>query len=182
MTTTATTTSTWTVDSAHSIAEFSVKHMMVSTVKGRFRDVTGTVSIDEEHPERSSVTATIAAASIDTGVEMRDNHLRSGDFFEVEQYPALTFRSTSVEKVDDENWRIAGDLTIRDVTRPVVLETEYEGQIKDAFGKQRAAFTAKTQINRKDFGLNWNGPLEAGGVVVSDRVKIELHIAAVLAE
>ena len=103
MTTTATTTSTWTVDSAHSIAEFSVKHMMVSTVKGRFRDVTGTVRIDEEHPERSSVTATIAAASIDTGVEMRDNHLRSGDFFEVDQYPDLTFRSTSVENVDDEN-------------------------------------------------------------------------------
>ena len=182
MTTTATTTSTWTIDSAHSVAEFSVKHMMVSTVKGRFRDVEGTLSIDEERPERSTVIATIAAASIDTGVEMRDNHLRSADFFEAETYPALTFRSTSVEKVDDERWRIAGELTIRDVTRPVVLDMEYEGQIRDAYGKQRAAFSVTTQINRRDFGLNWNGAIEAGGVVVGDRVKIELHIAAVLAE
>lgn len=182
MTTTATTTGTWTIDSAHSVAEFSVKHMMVSTVKGRFREVEGALSIDEERPERSSVSATIAAGSIDTGVEMRDNHLRSADFFEAETYPALTFRSTSVERVDDERWRIAGELTIRDVTRPVVLETEFEGQIRDAYGKQRAAFTATTQINRKDFGLNWNGAIEAGGVVVGDRVKIELHIAAVLAE
>jgi polyisoprenoid-binding protein YceI len=181
VTTTATATSTWTIDSAHSIAEFSVKHMMVSTGKGRFRDVAGTLTIDEGHPERSSVTATIAAASIDTGVEMRDNHLRSADFFEVDAFPELTFRSTSVDRVGEERWRVTGELTIRDVTRRVTLDTVYEGQISDAFGKQRAAFTATAEINRNDFGLNWNTAIEAGGVVVGDRVKIELNIAAVLA-
>jgi polyisoprenoid-binding protein YceI len=177
-TSTATKTSTWTIDAAHSDAEFSLKHMMISTVKGRFRTVAGQIRLDEEQPEASSVTATIEAASVDTGVEMRDNHLRSADFFDAETYPQLAFRSTRVERVDDENWRVAGDLTIRGVTREVVLATAYEGQILDAFGKQRAAFTATTQINRKDFGLNWNGVIESGGVVVGDRVKIELQIAA----
>ncbi len=177
-TSTSTKTSTWTIDAAHSGAEFSLKHMMISTVKGRFRTVAGQIRLDEEQPEASAVTATIDAASVDTGVEMRDNHLRSADFFDSATYPELTFRSTRVERVDDENWRVTGDLTIRDVTREVVLSTAYEGQILDTFGKQRAAFTATTQINRKDFGLNWNAVIESGGVAVSDKVKIELQIAA----
>ncbi len=177
--TTATTTSTWAIDGVHSVVEFAVKHMMVSTVKGRFRGVEGTVNIDEEHPERSTVTATIDTATVDTGVGQRDDHLRSDDFFNAEKYPKITFSSTRVEKLDGENWRVVGDLTIRDVTKEVTLAAEYEGQIKDAFGKQRAAFSATTQVNRKEFGLNWNGVIEAGGVVLGDKIKIELNIAAV---
>lgn len=177
--TTQTAVSTWAIDGAHSLAEFAVKHMMVSTVKGRFTRLEGTIHLDESDPTRSSVTATIETASVDTGEPQRDAHLRSDDFFNAERFPTLSFRSTRIERLSDERWRIAGELTIRDITRPVVLETEYEGQIKDAFGMQRAAFTAETAINRRDFGLNWNGVIEAGGVIVSDKVKITLHIAAV---
>lgn len=179
MTTAQTSTSTWAIDSVHSIAEFAAKHMMVSTVKGRFRTLEGTIHIDEANPINSSVTASIETASIDTGDERRDGHLRSDDFFNAERFPKITFQSTKVEKVDEEHWKITGDLTIRDVTKPVVLDTEFEGQIKDAYGKQRAAFSAETTINRKEFGLNWNGVLEAGGVVVGDRIRVMLNIAAV---
>ena len=177
--TTQTAVGTWTIDGAHSIAEFAVKHMMVSTVKGRFRTLRGTIELDEQEPERSSVEAEIETASIDTGVEQRDAHLRSDDFFSAERFPLITFRSTRVERVEDDRWRVTGDLTIRGVTREVVLDTEFEGDGIDAYGQRRAAFTATTSINRRDFGLNWNGVIEAGGVVVQDRVKITLHIAAV---
>ncbi|MHB8577446.1 MAG: YceI family protein [Dehalococcoidia bacterium] len=179
MTTASTTATTWTIDSTHSIAEFAVKHMVVSTVKGRFRTMAGTIRLDEGNPENSSVEATIDTASVDTGDPNRDTHLRSDDFFNAERFPRITFRSTGVKKTGDDEWKIEGDLTIRDVTKPVVLETEFEGQVKDAFGKQRAAFTSTTSVNRKEFGLNWNGVIEAGGVVVSDKVKITLHVAAV---
>jgi polyisoprenoid-binding protein YceI len=178
--TTQTAISTWSIDGAHSIAEFAVKHMMISTVKGRFRDLSGTVQIDERHPESSSVDAAIETASIDTGVEQRDAHLRSEDFFDAERFPRITFRSTSVAREDDDEWQVYGDLTMHGVTRPVVLDLEFEGETIDAWGKRRAAFTATTTINRHDFGLNWNGVIEAGGVVVQDKVKITLHIAAVL--
>jgi polyisoprenoid-binding protein YceI len=180
--TTQTAAGTWEIDGGHSVAEFSVKHMMVSTVKGRFHTIRGDLQIDEATPSSSRVEAEIETASVDTGQEQRDAHLRSDDFFGSERFPLITFRSTSVERVDDDAWKVYGDLTIRDVTRPVVLETEFEGQIRDAFGKQRAAFTATTAINRKDFGLNWNGVIEAGGVVVQDKVKITLHIAALRQE
>ena len=179
MTTTAAATSTWQIDPAHTVVEFAAKHMMVSTVKGRFGSVAGTLTVDEERPERSSVVATIDAASIDTRAELRDEHLRSADFFDVAHHPQITFRSRRVQHVKGDNWKIVGDLTMRGVTGEVVLETEFEGQILDAFGKQRAAFSATAQVNRKDFGLNWNGVIEAGGVVVGDRIKIELNIAAV---
>jgi polyisoprenoid-binding protein YceI len=152
---------------------------MVSTVKGRFRDVDGAVFIDEESPERSHVEATIGTASVDTGVEMRDEDLRSANFFDVEHYPSITFRSTGVEKVDDEHWRVRGDLTIRDTTREVVLDTEFEGRGPDFEGKTRIGFSAETSINRKDFGLNYNPVLETGGIVVGDKVKIAIHIEAV---
>jgi polyisoprenoid-binding protein YceI len=178
--TTQTAISTWSIDGAHSIAEFAVKHMMISTVKGRFRDLSGTVQIDERHPESSSVDAAIETASIDTGLEQRDAHLRSEDFFDAERFPRITFRSTSVAREDDDEWQVYGDLTMHGVTRPVVLDLEFEGETIDAWGKRRAAFTATTTINRHDFGLNWNGVIEAGGVVVQDKVKITLHIAAVL--
>lgn len=177
--TTQTDVSTWTIDGAHSIAEFAVKHMMVSTVKGRFRALRGIVRIDDERPERSTVEAEIDTASIDTGVEQRDEHLRSDDFFNAERFPRITFRSTVAARAADDRWRVTGDLTIRDVTRPVTLDTEFEGETIDAYGQRRAAFTATTTINRRDFGLNWNGMIEAGGVVVQDKVKVTLHIAAV---
>lgn len=180
MTTAAkTATSTWTIDPVHSVAEFAVKHMMVSTVKGRFRSLEGRIHIDEAEPAASSVVGSIDVGSIDTGVADRDAHLRSDDFFNAERFPKMTFSSKRVEQVDDTHWKVLGELTIRDVTREVVLDTEYEGQIKDAFGKQRMAISAETTLNRKDFGVNWNGLIETGGVVVGDRVRVMLNIAAV---
>jgi len=170
---------TWTIDPVHSIAEFAVKHMMVSTVKGRFRNLEGTVHLDEANPAASRVVASIDVGSVDTAEPQRDAHLRSDDFFNAEAYPKMTFRSTQVDRVDDTHWKVIGDLTIRGVTKEVVLDTEYEGQIKDAYGKQRAAFSAETTLNRKDFGLKWNLLLEAGGVAVSDKVRVILNIAAV---
>ncbi len=179
MTTMQTATNTWTIDPVHSVAEFAVKHMMVSTVKGRFRSMEGTIHIDEVNPTASWVTASIDVASIDTAEPKRDAHLRSDDFFNAERFPKMTFRSTRVERVDDTHWKVIGDLIIRDVTKEVVLDTEYEGQIKDAYGKQRAAFSAETTLNRREFGLNWNGVIETGGVIVADRVRVMLNIAAV---
>ena len=171
-------TTTWTIDGTHSVVEFAVKHMMVSTVKGRFRDVSGTLQIDPQHPSRSVVEAAIAVAGVDTGAAQRDEHLRSDDFFNAAAYPQITFRSTKVTGKGDD-WKLEGDLTIRDVTRPVVLDVEFEGRGTDAYGGERAGFTARTTINRRDFGVNWNGLIEAGGVVVSDTVKITLNIEAV---
>jgi polyisoprenoid-binding protein YceI len=173
------TSTTWMIDPAHSNVEFSVKHMMIATVKGQFSQVEGTLQFDPAQPEQASVTAAIDTASITTFNEMRDQHLRTNDFFNAEEYPALTFQSARVESVSDERLRVYGELTIRDVTRPVVLETEYEGQILDAYGQQRIAFTATTEISRREFGVNWNGAIEGGGVVVGDKVKVTLHIAAV---
>jgi len=180
MTTAAPTrTSTWTIDPMHSIAEFAVKHLVVTTVKGRFRELEGTIHIDEGSPENSSVEAKIAVASVDTNVEARDADLRSDNFFSAEQFPYITFRSTRVHRLDEGRFRLTGDLTIRDVTKEVVLDGEYEGQIDDPYGNKRAGFTATTQISRNDFGVKWNQVLEAGGVAVGDNVKITLHLEAV---
>jgi len=175
------TPTTYTIDPVHSSAEFAVKHMMVSTVRGRFRDLEGTIHLDEADPTRSEVQATIQTASVDTGVEARDNDLRSENFFHVEQFPTITFRSTSVERDgdDDDEWLVRGDLTIRGVTREVVLETELEGRGPGFQGEPRIGFTAETAISRKDFGLTYNAALETGGVVVGDKVRITLHIEAV---
>ena len=178
-TATHTKTSTWTIDPTHSIAEFAVKHLVVTTVKGRFRDLEGTIEIDEAQPENSSVEAKIAVASVDTNVEDRDKHLRSDDFFNAEQFPYLTFRSTRIQRLGEERFKLIGELTIRDVTKEVDLDGEYEGQIADPWGNQRAAFTATTQISRKEFGIRWNQALETGGAVVGDNVKITLHLEAV---
>lgn len=177
--TTAARTTTWTIDPVHSIAEFAVKHMMISTVKGRFRTLEGSIQLDEATPANSVVTATIDVASIETGEAQRDAHLRSDDFFNAEQFPTLRFRSTRVERKSDEEWKITGELTIRDVTQEVTLDTEFEGQVTDPYGKQRAGFTAETTISRKAFGLKWNALLETGGAVVGDRVKVTLHIEAI---
>src|SRR4030042_3104076 len=138
-TATQTRTSTWTIDPTHSIVEFAVKHLVVTTVKGRFRELEGTLEIDEAHPEDSSVSASIDVASIDTSVADRDAHLRSDDFFNAERYPKITFRTTGVERLDDTNYRVRGDLTIRDVTKSVVLDTEFEGEGDDPWGTRRGA-------------------------------------------
>jgi len=173
--------STWTIDPYHSSAEFAVKHLMVSTVRGRFGGVEGALRIDEADPAASSVSASIDVATVATGVEQRDQHLRSGDFFGAEEFPRMTFASTRVERRDGERWRVTGDLTVRDVTKQVVLETESEGRGQDMDGKERAGFTATTTLNRKDFGLTWNALLETGGVAVGDTVKITLGIEAIRA-
>lgn len=173
---------TWTLDGAHSQVEFSVKHMMFTTVRGLFTKVKGTIHLDAETPEESSVEVTIDAASLDTRVEDRDNHLRSGDFFDVETYPTLTFRSRGVEgslSGPGDTFRIVGDLTIRDVTREVTLEARFEGTGADPWGGTRAGFSAETSIDRRDFGLTWNQALETGGVLVGHEVRIDLQIQAV---
>ncbi len=172
-------TSMWTIDKTHSNVDFEVKHMMISKVRGHFRDFDATLVIDEEQPERSRLTAEIDVASIDTSVEDRDAHLRSDDFFGAEQFPKITFESTGVERGNGESFRLTGDLTIRDVTREVVIEGQFEGRIQDPWGKERAAFSASVEISRKDFNVRWNQALEAGGVLVGDRVKIRLYIEAV---
>jgi polyisoprenoid-binding protein YceI len=176
----AASTSTWSIDSAHSSVEFAVKHTMVSTVKGRFHGVEGTLRLDEANPAASEIEAAIDVASIDTGVEQRDAHLRSDDFFNAEQFPKISFRSTKIERAGNApTWKLTGDLTIRDVTRSVVLDVEFDGRGVDGYGKDRAGFTAETKISRKDFGVKWNQLIETGGVAVGDTVKITLNIAAV---
>jgi polyisoprenoid-binding protein YceI len=170
---------TWTIDPKHSLVELSVKHMMFTTVKGRFADVSGTIVVDGANPADSSVEAEIAAASIDTREEQRDAHLRSADFLEVETYPTISFKSTRVEGTKgSDQLRVVGDLTIRGVTREVVLDATLNGRGKNPWGQEVAGFTAETTINRKDFGLNWNAALETGGLLVSDTVKILIEVQA----
>ena len=171
--------STWAIDPGHSTAEFAVKHLMVSTVKGRFKSLAGSLTIDEQDPTRSVIAAAIDVASVDTGAEQRDDHLRSDDFFNAEKFPQILFQGTKIDHKDGDEWLLSGDLTIRDVTKPVVLDVEFEGRANDPWGGERAGFTATTKISRKDFGVNWNGAIEAGGVVVGDQVKITLNIEAV---
>ncbi|MFW6205953.1 MAG: YceI family protein [Gemmatimonadota bacterium] len=174
---------TWTIDPSHSQAEFTVKHMMITKVRGRFADVEGTITLDSEAPENSGVEVEIDAASIDTREEDRDAHLRSGDFLDVENHPKLTFRSTRIEGLKLEpgsSFRVIGDLTIRGVTKQVELAAVYEGRGQDPWGNQRAAFSADTAIDRREFGLEWNQALETGGVLVGHEVKIHLEAQAVL--
>jgi polyisoprenoid-binding protein YceI len=168
-------------DLSHSSVGFHVRHLMISKVHGRFQTWGGTLVLDEADLTRSSVTVEIDAASIDTKEPKRDDHLRSADFFDVEKFPKLTFASTAVEVVDDERLRVTGDLSIHGVTRAVVLEVEQTAEVKDPWGGTRRGFSAKTTISRKDYGLTWNAALEAGGVVVGDKIVIELEIEAILA-
>jgi polyisoprenoid-binding protein YceI len=176
---TAATTQTWAIDPAHSVVELAVKHMMFSTVKGRFRNVAGTVVLNEANLAESSVTAEIETASIDTGEAQRDGHLRSADFLDAETFPTISFRSTEIVPQGGQGrFIVVGDLTIHGVTQEVSLEAELVGTGVDPWGGQRAGFAASTAINRRDFGLTWNQALEAGGVLVSDQVKISLEIQA----
>jgi polyisoprenoid-binding protein YceI len=169
----------WVLDPTHSAVNFSARHMMVTTVRGSFKLFSATIDFDPANPQAGKVEAEIDASSIETGVADRDNHLRSPDFLDVATYPKLTFVSKHVDIKGDNSGVITGDLTIRGVTREVRLETEFLGQFQDPFGNQKAAFTASTKINREDWGLVWNVALEAGGVLVSKDVKIEIELQAV---
>ena len=179
---TATTTTTWNIDPVHSVAEFKVKHMMISNVKGQFPKVSGSLTLDESNPANSRVEASIEAASIETRDAQRDAHLKSPDFLHVEKFPTLSFKSTKVSQVRDGELAIEGDLTIRGVTRKVVFTVEGPTlPAKDPWGNSRVAASATTKINRKDFGLTWNTALETGGILVGDEVTITLDVQFVKA-
>jgi polyisoprenoid-binding protein YceI len=172
--------STWDVDPAHSAAQFNVRHMMVSNVKGEFGKMTGTVTLDDKEISHSTAQATIDTTTINTREPNRDKDLKSPNFFDVEKYPTITFKSTSFKKVGPEKYKVAGDLTIHGVTKPVVLDVEApEATTKDPKGNERRGATATTTINRKDFGLTWNKPLETGGVMVGDQVTINIDLELV---
>lgn len=169
----------WEIDPSHSEAMFSVRHAMISTVRGHFNVVSGHLHIDEQNPANSWVDAQADAASIDTRDERRDGHLRSPDFFDAQNYPTISFKSTKVESAGGNEYNVAGDLTMHGVTKPVVFKAEYNGQGKDAYGMHRVGLSAKTKINREDWGLTWNAALEAGGVLVSKDVTIEIDLSAI---
>jgi len=174
------TKTTWKIDPSHTIVEFSAKHLMISTVKGRITDIEGTIVADEDELANSSVDVTLKAASIDTRTEQRDNHLRSPDFLHAEQFPVITFRSTKIEG-DREDFSLTGDLTIREVTKPITLKVTFEGQTKDPWGGERIGFSASGKIDRRDFGLTWNQLLETGGAVVGNEIKIAVEVEAIKA-
>ena len=179
-----TSTTTWNIEPNHTLIEFTAKHMMITTVKGRFREVTGTIHIDEKNPDRSTVEASMAAATIDTGVAQRDQHLISPDFLDVATHATVTFKSKKVAGARAESgdeFTVVGDLTIRGTTREVTLKATYEGQGKDPWGGQRISFTAAGKIDRREFGLTWNQALETGGILVSNDIKINIEVQAVRA-
>jgi polyisoprenoid-binding protein YceI len=171
----------WKIDQAHTSVSFVARYLMLTKVRGRFRDFAGTIHIADS-PEESWVEVTTQAASIDTGNETRDEHLRSSDFLDVERFTTLNFKSTKIELTGGTALRVTGDLTIRDVAKPVVLDTEFEGMTKGVGGDTRVAFSATTEIDREEWGIMWNMALETGGVLVGKRVRIELEIQAVLQE
>jgi polyisoprenoid-binding protein YceI len=167
---------TWKIDPAHTDVQFSAKHMMVTTVRGKFAAVDGQLTLDEEQPRASRGSFTVQAASLNSGVEQRDGHLRSGDFFDVERFPELTFVSTSIEPRDGNSYAVTGDLTIRDTTRPITFDVEFLGTYQ-GFEGRRAGFHATAKLNREDWGLTWNVGLEAGGWLVGKEVRLEIDLA-----
>ncbi len=167
---------TWKLDAVHSSVQFSARHMMVTNVRGQFRDFSLDVAFDPEHPEQGRVEATIQATSIDTGMEQRDQHLRSADFLDVEHYPTITFRSTGATRGRDDHFQVPGDLTIRGETRPVTLDVEFLGVAANLQGGRSAGFSARTRISRKDWGLTWNVGLETGGWLVGDEIRVDIDV------
>jgi len=166
----------WQLDKAHTNIMFSVRHMMITKVRGSFEKLDGTVELDEQHPENARVEIQVETASINTRDVQRDTHLRSGDFFNVEQYPLMTFKSKRVERFGEDRARLIGDLTIRDVTREITLDVEYNGMLKNPWGMTSAGFTATSKLNRKDWGLTWNVALETGGVLVGEEVDMTIEL------
>lgn len=178
----ADTITTWEIDPAHTTISLKTRHMMFTTVRGRFTRFSGTVHVNQEHPDQSRVEVDIDAASIDTGVTDRDNHLRSADFLDVEHHPKILFRTTRVDGAHAKNgdrFQVQGTLTVRGQTRPVVLQAIFEGTGKDPWGKLRAGFSAHTEIDRRDWGVVWNQALDAGGILVGNTIAIELEVQAV---
>jgi polyisoprenoid-binding protein YceI len=169
---------TYALDPSHTAVEFIARHLMISKVRGGFTDVSGSLVV-ADRPEDSSVSVSIATASINSGESARDGHLRSADFFDAETYPTITFNSTNVEHVGGERWKVTGDLTVRVVTKPVVLDVEFEGATATPFGDERIGFSASTEVNREDWGLTWNAALETGGVVVGKKVRLEFAVEAI---
>lgn len=170
---------TWQLDPTHSSVEFAVKHMMMTTVRGRFRELEAALHGEEDAPQRATLAVEMQVASVDTGVADRDTHLRSPDFFDAEHYPTITFRSTRVKGAfaeEGDTFQVIGDLTIRDTTMEVTLDCEYEGRGTDPWGKERVGFTAKGEIDRRDWGLKWNQVIETGGVLVANKVRIEAEV------
>src|SRR5580704_5534714 len=177
-----TATTTWNIDPVHSVAEFKVKHMMISNVKGQFTAITGVMTVDESDVTKSHIEASIDAASVQTRDAQRDGHLKSPDFFDVEKFPTLSFKSTRVTRTGEGEHEVAGDLTIRGVTREVVFNVEGPTPpAKDPWGNTRVGLSATTKINRKDYGLTWNAALETGGILVGEEVTITLDVQLVKA-
>jgi polyisoprenoid-binding protein YceI len=172
-------TGDYTIDISHSRVGFKARHAMVTNVRGSFNDFAGSIHLDGDKPEASTASVTIKVASIDTRNEQRDGHLRSNDFLSIDEFPEITFTSTGVEEKGDETFAVTGDLTIKGVTKPVTFEVEYTGTAKDPFGNLRVGFEGTTTINRKDWGVSWNAALETGGVLVSDKITLELEISAI---
>ncbi|MFD9632229.1 YceI family protein [Streptomyces violascens] len=170
---------TYTIDPAHSSIGFTVRHAMVTNVRGSFTDHEGTLTLDGSNPGASSASIDVKIASIDTGIADRDGHLRSGDFFDAEQFPVMSFRSTGAKELGGDKYRIIGDLTIKDVTRPLSIDLEFNGSATDPYGNQRIGFEGGAEILRSDWGLTWNAALETGGVMVSDKVKLTFDISAI---
>ncbi len=169
---------TWSLDPTHTAVTFVARHMMVTKVRGSFGDVAGTIEVGET-PEDTVVSVEVQLASVTTGAEDRDGHLRSADFFDVEQYPTMTFRSTGIVP-DGDTWKLTGDLSLHGVTRPITLDAEYHGVVNDPWGNAKAQFSATGEIEREAYGLTWNVALESGGVLVSKKVKIEIEAQAAL--
>ena len=172
-------TGTYTLDPAHTQIGFVARHAMVTKVRGAFDEFEGTAVLDGANPANSHVEVTISAASIDTRNAQRDEHLRSNDFLAMQEYPKITFSSTGVRQVDDTTFEVTGDLTIKGVTKSIMIPFSFEGAAKDPFGNQRAGFEGSVTINRKDYGVTWNAALEGGGVLVSDKVTLEFEVSAV---
>jgi polyisoprenoid-binding protein YceI len=169
---------TWQLDPAHTQVNFSAKHMMVTTVRGTFHDIEGTIELDESDPTRSRGEFRVATASVDTNFGARDAHLKSADFFDAERFPSITFRSTDIRATGDDTYEVTGDLTIRDVTRPATFTVELDGIVPGMTGARHAGLSATARIARDDWGLNWNVPLEGGGWLVGKDIRLEIAIAA----
>ncbi|MEU4348510.1 YceI family protein [Streptomyces sp. NPDC023838] len=172
-------TGTYAIDPAHSSIGFTVRHAMVTNVRGSFAEHEGTLTLDGTDPSASAAVIDVKIASVDTGIADRDNHLRGGDFFDAEQFPLMTFRSTEAHQLGGDKYRIVGDLTIKDVTKPLAIDLEFNGSATDPYGNQRVGFEGSADILRSDWGLTWNAALETGGVVVSDKVKLTFDISAI---
>lgn len=181
MTTTPLTSLTgiYSLDPAHTQIGFVARHAMVTKVRGAFKEFEGTAHLDGTEPSKSSATVTIKAASIDTRNEQRDGHLRTNDFLDAPNFPDITFVTTGVEPLDDTNFRVAGDLTIKDVTRPISIDFEFQGSATDPYGNLRVGFEGSVPISRKEYGITWNAALEGGGVLVGDKVVLEFEVSAI---